>query len=251
MRLDNSSALVTGAASGLGLATATLLRQRGAHVVIADLPTSSGAQRAAEIGAVFADTDVTDGPSMQAAVDAAVGLGPLRVLVTCAGVATPGRVVSRGGPMALEQFEAVVRVNLIGTFNAIRLAAQAMLGNESVDGDRGVIVTTASIAAFDGQLGQVAYSASKGGVAGMTLPAARDLADKLIRVMCIAPGTFRTPMLDSLPQETLDSLAAQVPHPARLGDPIEFAALVGHIIDNGLLNGEVIRLDGALRMGPR
>ena len=251
MRVDSGSAVVTGGASGLGLATATELSKRGARVVIADLPSSAGPERAAELGATFIPVDVTEDGPMRAAIDAAVALGPLRVLVTCAGIGTPGRVVSRGEPMPLEQFERVVRVNLVGTFNAIRLAAQAMLANEPVDGDRGVIVTTASVAAFDGQIGQAAYSASKGGVAGMLLPIARDLADKAIRVMCIAPGTFRTPMLAGLPQDTQNSLAAQIPHPARLGDPAEYAALVGHIIDNGMLNGEVIRLDGAIRMAPR
>ena len=251
MHVDSGSAVVTGGASGLGLATATELSKRGARVVIADLPSSAGPERAAELGATFIPVDVTEDGPMRAAIDAAVALGPLRVLVTCAGIGTPGRVVSRGEPMPLEQFERVVRVNLIGTFNAIRLATQAMMANEPVDGDRGVIVTTASVAAFDGQIGQAAYSASKGGVAGMLLPIARDLADKAIRVMCIAPGTFRTPMLAGLPQDTQNSLAAQIPHPARLGDPAEYAALVGHIIDNGMLNGEVIRLDGAIRMAPR
>jgi NAD(P)-dependent dehydrogenase (short-subunit alcohol dehydrogenase family) len=251
MRVDNGSALVTGGASGLGFATASELRRRGAQVVIADLATSPGQQKAEEIGATFAPVDVTDGESMQTAVDVAVQAAPLRVLVTCAGIGTPGRVVSRGTPMPLEQFERVVRVNLVGTFNAIRLATLAMAANETVDGDRGVIVTTASVAAFDGQVGQAAYSASKGGVVGMLLPVARDLADKQIRVMCIAPGTFKTPMLASLPQDAQDSLAAQVPHPARLGDPTEFAGLVGHILDNGMLNGDVIRLDGAIRMAPR
>ncbi|MCU1655488.1 MAG: 3-hydroxyacyl-CoA dehydrogenase -like [Pseudonocardiales bacterium] len=251
MRVDNGSALVTGGASGLGFATASELRRRGAQVVIADLATSPGQQKAEEIGATFAPVDVTDGESMQTAVDVAVQAAPLRVLVTCAGIGTPGRVVSRGAPMPLEQFERVVRVNLVGTFNAIRLATLAMAANEPVDGDRGVIVTTASVAAFDGQVGQAAYSASKGGVVGMLLPVARDLADKQIRVMCIAPGTFKTPMLASLPQDAQDSLAAQVPHPARLGDPTEFAGLVGHILDNGMLNGDVIRLDGAIRMAPR
>jgi NAD(P)-dependent dehydrogenase (short-subunit alcohol dehydrogenase family) len=236
MRVEYASAIVTGGASGLGLATATELHRRGAKVVIADLPSSPGQKRA---------------ESMQAAVDAAAALGPLRVLVTCAGIGTPGRVVSRGEPMPLEQFDRVVRVNLVGTFNAIRLATPAMMANEPVDGDRGVIVTTASVAAFDGQIGQAAYSASKGGVVGMLLPVARDLADKSIRVMCIAPGTFKTPMLAGLPQDVQASLAAQVPHPSRLGDPSEYAALVGHILDNGMLNGEVIRLDGAIRMAPR
>jgi NAD(P)-dependent dehydrogenase (short-subunit alcohol dehydrogenase family) len=251
MRLDSASAVVTGGASGLGLATATELRRRGAQVVIADLASSAGQQQADALGATFAPVDVTDAASMQEAIDAAAALGPLRVLVTCAGIGTPGRVVSRGEPMPLEQFERVVRVNLIGTFNAIRLATVAMAGNDESDGDRGVIVTTASVAAFDGQVGQAAYSASKGGVVGMLLPVARDLADKAIRVMCIAPGTFRTPMLAGLPQDVQDSLAAQVPHPSRLGDPAEFAALVGHIVDNGMLNGDVIRLDGAIRMAPR
>ena len=194
---------------------------------------------------------MTDGDSMQAAVHAAEATAPLRVLVTCAGIGTPGRVFSRGTPMPLEQFERVVRVNLIGTFNAIRLATAAMVGNEPDASDRGVIVTTASVAAFDGQVGQAAYSASKGGVVGMLLPIARDLAERGVRVMCIAPGTFRTPMLAGLPQDVQDSLAAQVPHPSRLGDPSEYAALVGHILDNGMLNGEVIRLDGAIRMAPR
>jgi NAD(P)-dependent dehydrogenase (short-subunit alcohol dehydrogenase family) len=251
MQIDTGSAVVTGGASGLGLATATLLCARGAKVVIADLESSEGGIRAKEIGAAFAPVDVTDEVSMQAAIDTAVGLAPLRVLVACAGIGTPGRVVNKAGPLPLEQFERVVRVNLIGTFNAIRLTTAAMTSNEPIDGDRGVIITTASVAAFDGQIGQAAYSASKGGVVAMTLPIARDLADKFIRVMCIAPGTFKTPMLAGLPEEIIASLGKQVPHPSRLGDPSEYAALVGHIIDNGMLNGEVIRLDGAIRMAPR
>jgi NAD(P)-dependent dehydrogenase (short-subunit alcohol dehydrogenase family) len=251
MRVDSGSAVVTGGASGLGFATATELRRQGAHVVVADLGSSAGREQVASIAATFVEVDVTDELSMQAAIDAATASAPLRVLVCCAGIGTPGRVVSRGVPMPLEQFERVVRVNLVGTFNAIRLATVAMMTNDPVDGDRGVIVTTASVAAFDGQVGQAAYSASKGGVAGMVLPIARDLADKYIRIDCIAPGTFRTPMLAGLPVETQESLAAQIPHPARLGDPAEFASLVGHIIDNGMLNGEVVRLDGAIRMAPR
>jgi len=251
MRVDSASAIVTGGASGLGLATATELAKRGARVVIVDLPSSPGQEVAEQIGASFAPADVTDSDALQAAIDVAIAQAPLRVLVTCAGIGTPGRVYSRGVPMALEQFERIVRINLIGTFNAIRLATAAMVGNEPVDGDRGVMVMTASVAAFDGQIGQAAYSASKGGIVGMLLPVARDLADKFIRVMCIAPGTFRTPLLASLPQDALDSLATQVPHPSRLGDPSEYAALVGHILDNGMLNGDVIRLDGAIRMGPR
>jgi len=251
MRVDTASAIVTGGASGLGLATATELAKRGARVVIVDLPTSPGQEVAEQIGASFAAADVTDSESLQSAIDTAVAQAPLRVVVTCAGIGTPGRVYSRGAAMPLEQFERVVKINLIGTFNAIRLGTAAMVGNEPVDGDRGVIVTTASVAAFDGQIGQAAYSASKGGIVGMLLPIARDLADKFIRIMCIAPGTFRTPLLASLPQDALDSLATQVPHPSRLGDPSEYAALVGHILDNGMLNGDVIRLDGAIRMGPR
>jgi NAD(P)-dependent dehydrogenase (short-subunit alcohol dehydrogenase family) len=251
MRIQDASAIVTGGASGLGLATAEYLRSRGAQVVITDLPSSEGADVAKRTGSVFVPADVTEPAAMGSAVAAAVGRGPLRVLVNCAGIGTPGRVIGRDGILPLEQFERVVRVNLIGTFNATRLAAQAMLGNDPVDGDRGVVVMTASVAAFDGQIGQAAYSASKGGVVGMLLPVARDLADKYIRVMGIAPGTFRTPMLASLPREAIASLGHQVPHPSRLGEPAEYAALVGHIIDNGMLNGEVIRLDGAIRMGPR
>jgi NAD(P)-dependent dehydrogenase (short-subunit alcohol dehydrogenase family) len=251
VHVEGASAIVTGGASGLGLATVAELSKRGARVVIADLPSSPGQQRADELGATFVPADVTDAESVQAAVDAAVRLGPLRVLVTCAGIGTAGRVISRGAPMPLEQFDRVVRVNLVGTFNAVRLAAQAMSGNGEDDGDRGVIVLTASAAAFDGQIGQAAYSASKGGVVGMVLPTARDLADKHVRVMAIAPGLFATPMLAGLPQDAQDSLATQVPHPSRLGEPAEFAALVGHIVDNPMLNGEVIRLDGAIRMAPR
>lgn len=253
MNLTDTVGLVTGGASGLGRATAEMLVAGGAKVVLIDLPSSNGATVAEQLGegAVFVPTDVTDGAAVQEAVDTAVGVGPLRVAVNCAGVGTPGRVLSRKGPMPLDQFEFVVKVNLIGSFNVIRLAAHAMSKTDPVDGERGVIVNTASIAAYEGQIGQAAYAASKGGVVGMTLPIARDLADKLIRVCTIAPGLFRTPMLHGLPEEAKKSLAASVPMPARLGDPSEYAALVGHIIANGMLNGEVIRLDGALRMGPR
>ncbi len=188
---------------------------------------------------------------MQAAVDRARELGELRIAVNCAGVATPGRVIGRGGPLALDTFKTVIDINLVGSFNVLRLAAAAMLGNEPVDGDRGVIVNTASIAAFDGQIGQAAYAASKGGIVGLTLSAARDLADKAIRVMTVAPGTFETPMLAGLPGEVKEVLEKQVPHPSRLGRPEEYANLVRHIVDNPMLNGEVIRLDGALRMPPR
>ncbi len=253
MRLDGAVALVTGGASGLGRATAQAMAAAGAGVVIADLPGSPGAQVAEGLGdqAVFAPTDVTDEASVQAAVDAAAVLGTLRVVVNCAGVGTPGRVVGRAGPLPLAAFAQVVTVNLVGTFNVVRLAAAAIAGADPVDGERGLIVNTASVAAFDGQVGQAAYAASKGGVAAMTLPIARELAGSLIRVMTIAPGLFSTPMLAGLPQEARDSLGAQVPHPARLGAPEEYASLVRHIVDNPMLNGEVIRLDGAIRMAPR
>jgi NAD(P)-dependent dehydrogenase (short-subunit alcohol dehydrogenase family) len=251
MEIDGSAALVTGGASGLGRATARLLGEEGARVVIVDLPGDAGQQAAEELGATFAPADVTQADGVQAAVDTAAGLGPLRIVVNCAGVATPGRVIGKRGVLPLEGFARVVSINLIGTFNVVRLAAERMLSTEPAGEERGVIVNTASVAAFDGQIGQAAYSASKGGVAGMTLPLARDLADKLIRVVAIAPGIFKTPMMAGLPQEAQDSLAKQIPHPSRLGDPSEYALLVEHIIRNPMLNGEVIRLDGAIRMAPR
>jgi NAD(P)-dependent dehydrogenase (short-subunit alcohol dehydrogenase family) len=251
MRIDGCSAIVTGGASGLGLATARELAKAGAHVVIADLPSSPGEQRAKELGGSFAGLDVTDEAGVQQAVDAAVAQAPLRIVVNCAGIGTPGRVLGKQGVLPLDAFEKVIRVNLIGTFNVIRLAVAAMVGSEPVDGERGVIVNTASVAAFDGQIGQAAYSASKGGVVGMTLPIARDLADKFIRVCTIAPGIMDTPMLAGLPEPARESLGKQVPHPARLGSPTEYAALARHIVENGYLNGEVIRLDGSIRMAPR
>jgi NAD(P)-dependent dehydrogenase (short-subunit alcohol dehydrogenase family) len=251
MRIDGSGAIVTGGASGLGLATATELAKAGAHVVIADLPGSPGAERANEIGGQFVPVDVTDEAAVQQAVDAASSVAPLRIVVNCAGVATPGRVLGKQGVLPLAEFARVVTVNLIGTFNVIRLTAAKMVDAEPIDGERGVIVNTASVAAFDGQIGQAAYSASKGGVVGMTLPVARDLADKLIRVCTIAPGIMDTPMLAGLPEPARESLGKQVPHPARLGSPTEYAALARHIIENGYLNGEVIRLDGGIRMAPR
>ncbi len=253
MQIEGCSALVTGGASGLGNATARALTAAGASVVILDLPSSEGEKAAVALGptARFVAADVTDEQQVQDAVDEASGLAPLRIVVNCAGIATPGKVLGRDGVLALGQFERVVRVNLIGTFNVIRLAAAAMVKTEAVGEERGVIVNTASVAAFDGQIGQPAYSASKGGVAAMTLPIARELARDLVRVMTIAPGIFETPMMAGLPQAAQDSLAAQVPHPSRLGKPAEYAALVRHIVENPMLNGEVIRLDGAIRMQPR
>jgi len=247
MHVNSCSALVTGGASGLGLATASALTAAGASVVVADIAKSPG--RSA--GIRYLQTDVTDEEQVRLAVAAANDAGPLRVLVNCAGIGPPGRVVGRAGPMPLHQFAKVVAVNLIGTFNAIRLAAEAMMATEPVGEERGVVVNTASIAAFDGQIGQAAYAASKGGIVGMTLPLARDLAAARIRVMTIAPGLFHTPMLAGLPEQARVSLGQQVPHPARLGEPTEYAALVMHILENPMLNGEVIRLDGAIRMAPR
>lgn len=251
MEITGAVAVVTGGASGLGLATATHLRDAGMRVVVIDLPSGPAADIAAARGFIFAPADVSDGGQVEAGIAAAEALGSLRVLVTCAGIAQPGRVVGRNGPLPLTDFARVLNVNLLGTFNAIRLAAAAMMRTEPVGEERGVIVTTASVAAFDGQIGQPAYAASKAGVAGMTLPIARELASSLIRVVSIAPGIFETPMMAGLPQSARDSLGAQVPHPSRLGHPEEFAALVMHVIANPMLNGETIRLDGGIRMGPR
>jgi NAD(P)-dependent dehydrogenase (short-subunit alcohol dehydrogenase family) len=246
MQISGCSALVTGGASGLGLATARELRAAGADVIIVDLPGSGGESIE---GVTFVAADVTDEAQVQAGLDAASA--PLRIVVNCAGIGTPGKTLGRDGPLPLSTFERVLRVNLLGTFNVIRLAARAIAATEPVDGERGVIVSTASVAAFDGQIGQAAYSASKGGVVGMTLPIARELASHLIRVMTIAPGTFDTPMLAGLPEAARESLGSQVPHPSRLGKPSEYAALVRHIVENPMLNGETIRLDGAIRMAPR
>ena len=253
MELNGRVSLVTGGASGLGLATARRLLAGGASVVIADRASSAGADVAAELGpkARFAATDVRDETQVQAAVDAASELGGLDIVVNCAGVANAKRVVGKEGAFPLADFQRVIDINLVGTFNVIRLAAERMIASP-VDGEeRGVIVTTASVAAFDGQIGQAAYSASKAGVAGMTLPIARDLAQHRIRVVSIAPGLFHTPMFDSLPPDAIASLGSQTPHPARLGRPEEYAALVQHIVENAMLNGETIRLDGAIRMAPR
>ncbi|HET6268733.1 MAG TPA: SDR family NAD(P)-dependent oxidoreductase [Arthrobacter sp.] len=277
MDVKGTVALITGGASGLGAATARRLFDDGASVVLVDLPASAGDAFAAELNAggtgraesaeagkalkrdnkaVFVPADVTDEAQVQAAVDAAVALGPLRILVNCAGIGTPGKVLGRDGVLPLESFNRVIQINLVGTFNVTRLAAAAMAatepaGTELGGPERGVIINTASVAAFDGQIGQPAYAASKGAVAAMTLPLARELARSLIRVVTIAPGIFETPMMAGLPQEAQDSLGRQVPHPSRLGRPAEYAKLAAHIVDNAMLNGETIRLDGAIRMGPK
>ena len=273
MDIKGTVALITGGASGLGAATARRLFDAGASVVLVDLPGSAGDAFAAELTAsaaagagaaaaeggrraVFVPADVTDEAQVQAAVDAASALGPLRIVVNCAGIATPGKVLGRDGVLPLEAFNRVIQINLVGTFNVIRLAAAAMAATEPAatelgGPERGVIINTASVAAFDGQIGQPAYAASKGAVAAMTLPIARELARSLIRVVTIAPGIFETPMMAGLPQEAQDSLGQQVPHPSRLGRPAEYANLAAHIVENAMLNGEIIRLDGAIRMGPK
>ncbi|KRA25543.1 3-hydroxy-2-methylbutyryl-CoA dehydrogenase [Microbacterium sp. Root61] len=254
MEITGTSALVTGGASGLGLATARRLAAAGAVVTIIDLPSSAGADIAAELGGSFAPADVTDPAQVAAAVEIAAQAGPLRVVVNCAGIAPPAKVLDReGNPAPLADFERVVRVNLVGTYNVISQASAAMARTDAdaATGDRGVIVNTASVAAFDGQIGQPAYSASKGGVHAMTLPIARELARYGIRVLTIAPGIMETPMLKGLPQAAQDSLGQQVPYPSRLGRPDEYAQLVMSIVENGYLNGETIRLDGAIRMAPR
>ena len=259
MKIAGSAALVTGGASGLGLATVRRLHDAGASVVILDLPSSNGTTVAKELGsrAAFAAGDVTSPADVDGALDAAGALagGVPRIVVNCAGIGNAARTAGKDGPFPLDAFTRVIQVNLIGTFNVIRLAAYRMSqagpeeGNR--DGERGVIVNTASVAAFDGQIGQAAYSASKGGIVGMTLPIARDLARLKIRVMTIAPGLFNTPLLGNLPDEAITSLGEQVPHPARLGEPSEYGNLAVHIIENAMLNGETIRLDGAIRMAPR
>jgi NAD(P)-dependent dehydrogenase (short-subunit alcohol dehydrogenase family) len=255
LRIGGKVTLVTGGASGLGLATVRELLGAGASVVIVDLPSSDGETVAKELGddVRFAAADVTVEQEVEEAVALAVReFGALHIVVNCAGVGFPGRVLSRdGSPIELELFETVVRVNLIGTFNVVRLAAARMATQDPDGEERGVIVNTASIAAFEGQIGQAAYAASKAGIAGMTLPLARDLAGKLIRCVAIAPGTFDTPMLAGLPEDARARLAESIPHPRRLGRPEEFAALVRHVVENPAINGETIRLDGALRMPPR
>ena len=254
MQIQGKGALVTGGASGLGRATVEDLHRAGAGVVIVDLPHSQGETLAKELGerARFAAADVTDTDQVQAAVSSAVdAFGGLHIAVNCAGIGWAQRTVDKNGPHDLGAFETVVRVNLIGTFNVIRLAAAQMVRQEPDEEERGVVVNTASIAAFDGQIGQAAYASSKGGIVSLTLVVARDLAARLIRCCTIAPGTFDTPMLAMLPEEARQALAAQIPHPSRLGKPSEYAALVRHIVENPALNGETIRLDGALRMPPK
>ena len=253
MEISDNVALVTGGASGLGLATVKELHANGARIVILDLPSSRGQEVAAELGdrAVFSPGDVTSPDSVTAALDAAAGLGTLRITVNCAGIGNGIRTVSKKGPFPLDAFTKVINVNLIGTFNVIRLAAERISQAPEAGEERGVIINTASVAAFEGQIGQAAYSASKGGIVGMTLPIARDLASLKIRVVTIAPGLFHTPLLAGLPDDAIASLGAQVPHPSRLGNPAEYAALARHIVENPMLNGETIRLDGAIRMSPR
>lgn len=254
MDIEGTSALVTGGASGLGLATTRRLLERGAKVTIVDLPSSDGEAVAADLSddVRFMPADVRDVDAMNAAFDAAEEAGPLRILVHCAGRGGAVRLVDReGNPGSLETYTDVITINLIGTFNVLRLAAARMAKNEPVDGDRGVCILTASVAAFEGQIGQIPYASAKAGIVGMTIVAARDLAGKFIRVNTIAPGTFDTPLLNRLPDEVKDSLAKTVPHPSRLGDPDEYGKLAVHIVENAMLNGETIRLDGAIRMAPR
>jgi NAD(P)-dependent dehydrogenase (short-subunit alcohol dehydrogenase family) len=253
MQLKGQAAIVTGGASGLGAATARRLAKEGAKVAVCDLNTKLAEIVAAEIGGVAVTCDVAEAASAEAAIAAAAKAhGPARVLINCAGIGVAKRVVSREGAMALPDFERVIKVNLIGSFNMLRLAATEMSKLEPLaTGERGVVVSTASVAAYDGQIGQSAYSASKGGIVAMTLPIARELAQFGIRVLAIAPGLFLTPLLAGLPQEAQDSLAAAIPFPRRLGDPSEFASLVMQMIDNAYLNGEVVRLDASLRMAPK
>jgi NAD(P)-dependent dehydrogenase (short-subunit alcohol dehydrogenase family) len=253
MNPNGQIAIVTGAGSGLGEATARALAAKGARVVLLDLSPDRAGKVAAEIGGVAVKCDVASAESGEAAIAEVVAqLGPARILVNCAGIAIGVKTVGKDGPHPLDQFARVIGINLVGTFNMIRLFADQAAKLEALDGgERGVIVNTASVAAFDGQIGQAAYSASKGGVVGMTLPVARDLSRSGIRVCTIAPGIFKTPMMAGMPQEVQDSLGAAVPFPPRLGEPSEYAALALHIVENQMLNGETIRLDGAIRMAPR
>ena len=253
MDISGKTAFVTGGASGLGAATARMLASAGATVGIFDRNAELGEAVARELGGQFFAVDVSDAASAQAAIEAAVAaLGTPAVLVNCAGIGTAGRIVGRDGPMALDAFTRVININLVGSFNMMRLCAHAMsLGEPDQNGQRGVVISTASVAAYEGQIGQAAYAASKGGIVSLTLPAAREFARFGIRVLAIAPGLFLTPLLEGLPQETQDGLAAAIPNPARLGRPDEYAALVKAMVENDYLNGEVVRLDGALRMQPK
>lgn len=253
MDVKGHAAIVTGGASGLGEATARTLAAAGAKVAIFDMNQETGEKVASDIGGIFCECNVSDAASGEAAVaKAAAAHGAARIAVNCAGVGTPARIVGRNGILPLEEYARVVNINLVGTFNIMRLAAGGMMELDALPStERGVIINTASVAAFDGQIGQAAYASSKGGVAALTLPAAREFSSKGIRVMTIAPGLFLTPMMKGLPQEAQDSLAVSVPFPQRLGEPEEFAKLAMHIIDNEMLNGETIRLDGAIRMAPR
>ncbi len=254
MKLDGKVVLVTGGASGLGGATASRIVELGGKVLVADVNAALGAEFAAGLGAAarFQRCDVTSEADARAAVEAALSMGELVGLVNCAGIGPPCKTVGKDGPHPLDLFTRVIQINLIGSFNMLRLAAAAMVRNTpNADGERGVIVNTASVAAYEGQIGQAAYAASKGGIVGMTLPVARDLARDGVRVVTIAPGLFLTPLLQGLPQDAQDSLGKQVPFPSRLGRPAEFASMVEHIFANAMLNGETIRLDGAIRMAPR
>ncbi len=255
MKISGTGAIVSGGASGLGEATVRMLAGQGAQVVIADLNENRGQELAEELGATvrFVRTDVSDAGSVAAAIASVKEFGTdLRILVNCAGIAVAERILGKEGHHDLDRFAKVMQINLIGSFMLMTLAAETMVQNEpDAGGERGVMVNTASVAAFDGQIGQVAYAASKGGIVSMTLPAARELARHGIRVMAIAPGLFNTPMLAGLPEAARESLGQQVPFPSRLGQPAEYAALVQHIIENTMLNGEVIRLDGAIRMAPK
>ena len=253
MDMTNCAAIVTGGGSGLGAATAKALAARGAKVAVFDIKADAAKAVASSIGGVAKVCDVSDAKAAEAAVQAAQDeLGPLRILVNCAGIAVARRVVGRDGPCDLAEFEKIVRVNLIGSFNMMRLAGALMTKQEALpNSERGVIISTASVAAFEGQIGQAAYSASKGGIAALTLPVAREFAQFGVRVLAIAPGLFLTPLLGSLPEAAQQSLASAIPFPSRLGDPGEFAALAVHCVENSYLNGEIIRLDGALRMAPR
>ena len=253
MDIQGKTALITGGASGLGAATARMIRSAGGNVVIIDLNEAAGQSVAAELGGRFVKADVSDPAQTQAAVQMAVEwYGALHFAVNCAGIGDPEKILGKEGPASLERFARVIRVNLIGTFNVCRLAAAAIAKNEpNSDGERGVLINTASVAAFDGQMGQASYAASKSGIVGLTLPLARDLARNGIRVMTIAPGLFDTPMLAALPENVRTALGAMVPFPSRLGHPEEYAKLARHILENPMLNGETIRLDGAIRLAPR